>query len=58
MRLTDSWPRYVTRDSSWLITQAVLLEARWANETDRFEINEVLDRFRKAISLAPQYVIS
>lgn len=36
--------------------QAVLLEARWAHETDRFERNQIIERYRKAIDLAPRYV--
>ncbi|KAK4688806.1 hypothetical protein P7C73_g1301, partial [Tremellales sp. Uapishka_1] len=35
-----------------LTEKAVLLEARWAQETGRFERNEILERFRNAINLA------
>lgn len=34
--------------------QAVLLDARWAQETDRFEHNEVIARFHKATELGHQ----
>ncbi|EIW68190.1 hypothetical protein TREMEDRAFT_32442 [Tremella mesenterica DSM 1558] len=40
-----------TRDRN--LAKAVLLEARWANETDRFERNDIIRRFVDAIQLAP-----
>jgi serine/threonine-protein kinase ATR len=36
----------------------VLCEARWANETDRFEPNEIIMRYQNAISLASEYVFN
>nr|ODO02228.1 serine/threonine-protein kinase ATR [Cryptococcus depauperatus CBS 7855] len=33
------------------LAKAVLLVARWANETDRFEPNEIITRYTEAISL-------
>ena len=38
--------------------QAVLLGARWANESDRFTRNDILERYRQAIDLAPRWVLS
>lgn len=36
--------------------QAVLLEARWAHETGRFETNDIVIRHQRAIQLAPKWV--
>ncbi|ODO06790.1 hypothetical protein I350_04149 [Cryptococcus amylolentus CBS 6273] len=32
------------------MAKAVLLMARWANETDRFELNEIITRYKEAIN--------
>ncbi|ORX38472.1 hypothetical protein BD324DRAFT_641616 [Kockovaella imperatae] len=36
------------------LAKVLLLEARWAQESDRFEANLIVDRYKEAIKLAPK----
>ncbi|WVQ82128.1 hypothetical protein IAT38_004256 [Cryptococcus sp. DSM 104549] len=44
----DNSQQLPERDTSRALAKARLLAARWAAETDRFEHNEIVDRFTKA----------